>query len=487
VSGTAPIDRAGYDRSQLRVGIVHIGVGGFHRAHQAMVLDRLMDSGVAMDWAICGVGVLPGDARMRDILQAQDGRYTLVLRHPDGTHEAREIGSIVEYLFAPDDPEAVIERMAAPDVRIVSLTITEGGYSLNQATGEFDPSTPDVVYDLRPESVPRTVFGLVTEALRRRRARAVAPFAVMSCDNIQGNGDVTRRTFSAFARLKDPDLGAWLETAVAFPNSMVDRITPVTTERDLLEIRARFGVSDGWPVVAEPFFQWVLEDNFPNGRPPLEQGGVQLVADVEPYELMKLRLLNASHQGLCYFGRLLGYTYVHEAAQDPLIARFLTRYMDEEATPTLRPVPGIDLPRYRTSLIERFANAEVGDTIARLCADSSDRIPKWLLPVVRHQLAAGRQTPRAAAIVASWARYAEGVDEEGQQIDVVDRSRAQVMASAVRDDAKPISFLRQRDLFGDLAESPQFAADYVWALRSLRRDGARATLVAINNQASPTD
>ncbi len=468
-----------YDRSRLRVGIVHFGVGGFHRAHQAMVLDRLMNDGEALDWAICGVGVLPGDRAMRDALEAQDCRYTLVLKHPDGTREARTIGSIAEYLFAPEDPAAVVERMTDPAVRIVSLTITEGGYNTNQVTGEFDEGDPAIRADLDDDTPPRTVFGLVVEALRRRRERGVAPFTIMSCDNIQGNGHVAARAFTRFAQLKDPALGDWIAAEVAFPSSMVDRITPVTTEEDRRMVAEEFGVRDAWPVVAEPFFQWVLEDSFTAGRPPFERAGVQVVDDVEPYELMKLRLLNAGHQGIAYFGRLSGYTYAHEAARDPLIADLLRRYWREEARPTLRPVPGVDLDEYTETLIERFSNEHVRDTLARLCAESSDRIPKWLLPVVREQLAAGRGVRRSAAIVASWARYAEGVDEHGHPLEVVDRLRETVMANAARQRDDVVAFLREKSLFGSLADDERFVADYTWALRSLTDDGAQATLRAL--------
>ncbi|WP_344978535.1 mannitol dehydrogenase family protein [Streptosporangium fragile] len=465
-----------YDRSRLTVGIVHFGVGGFHRAHQAMYLDRLMNDGRAHDWAICGVGVLPGDARMRDALTAQDGLYTMVLKHPDGTREARVIGSITEYLFAPDDPEAVVEKMADPAVRIVSLTVTEGGYNIHPVTGEFDAEAPAIRADLAPGAVPATVFGLVTEALRRRRDRGAAPFTVMSCDNIQGNGHVARRTFTAFARLADPALAAWIEDAVAFPDSMVDRITPVTTDEDREDLVRRFGVEDAWPVVCEPFTQWVLEDRFSSGRPPWEEAGVQVVADVEPYELMKLRLLNAGHQSLCYFGYLAGYRYAHEATADPAIATFLLGYMDAEATPTLRPVPGIDLAAYKRTLIERFSNPEVRDTLARLCAESSDRIPKWLLPVVREQLARGGEVARAAAVVASWARYAEGADESGEPIEIVDRLRDRLTAAARTQREHPTAFIEDRDLFGDLADDKRFVEPYLRALESLHTKGARATV-----------
>jgi len=465
-----------YDRDLVMPGMVHIGVGGFHRAHQAMYHDCLMNQGTALDWGICGVGVLAADRRMKEVLDAQDGLYTLVLKHNDGTWEPRVIGSIVQYLFAPDDPEAVIERMAAPSTRIVSLTITEGGYNLSDVTGEFDVINPDVLADLAPGAVPRTAFGLVTEALRRRRQRGQPPFTVMSCDNLQGNGHLARKAFTTFARLRDPDLGDWVENETRFPNSMVDRITPVTTDADRAEVRERFGIEDRWPVVCEPYTQWVLEDSFTTGRPAYEQAGVQVVEHVEPYELMKLRLLNVSHQAMAYFGYLCGYRLVHEAAEDPLFQAFLLGYMDDEATPTLPPVPGVDLESYKHTLIERFSNPQVRDTIARLCAESSDRIPKWLLPVIRIQLASGGEIRRSAAVVASWARYAEGVDEQGQPIEVVDRMRDSLMVLARRQREDPDAFIANGALFGDLADNKPFTSAYRSALAHLYDRGARATL-----------
>jgi mannitol 2-dehydrogenase len=260
---------------------------------------------------------------------------------------------------------------------------------------------------------------------------------------------------------------------------MVDRITPVTTDEDRAQVAERFGVTDGWPVVCEPFTQWVLEDHFSQGRPALEDVGVQVVADVEPYELMKLRLLNASHQALCYFGYLAGYRLVHEVAQDPLFASFLLAYMDREATPTLAPVPGVDLDAYKHKLIERFSNAAVRDTVARLCSESSDRIPKWLLPVIRENLVAGRDVTHAAAVVASWARYAEGVDEQGQPIMVVDRLASQLTAIAQRQHEDPLAFVANRELFGDLVDQPGFTQPYRATLESLHSRGARATLESL--------
>jgi mannitol 2-dehydrogenase len=461
------VPKPGYDRARVSTGVVHFGVGGFHRAHQAMYHDRLMNRGEALDWGICGVGVMPADARMRDVLRAQDGLYTLIEKHPDGSRDARVIGSITEYLYAPEEAEAVIEKLADPATRIVSLTITEGGYDL------------DVLQELEPEAVAKTAFGLVTAALARRRERGDAPFTVMSCDNLEGNGRLARQAFTAFARSRDAELGDWIEREVSFPNSMVDRITPATTDEDVAEARDDLGVEDDWPVVCEPFTQWVLEDAFSAGRPPYEDAGVQIVDDVEPYELMKLRLLNASHQAIAYFGHLCGYKFVHEAAQDPLFRSLLSGYMDEEATPTLAPVPGVDLPEYKRTLIERFSNPEVRDTIARLCAESSDRIPKWLLPVVRRQIETGGEIRRSAAIVASWARYAEGVDEEGRPIEVVDRLAAGLTEIARRQREDPVAFIKNREVFGDLADDERFAAAYRAAIRSLHERGARATLAAL--------
>ena len=468
-----------YDRDRVTPGVVHFGVGGFHRAHQAMYHDRLMNDGAPLHWGICGVGVMAADRLMQHALDAQDGLYTLVLKHSDGTYEPRVIGSIVEYLYAPDDPEAVIARMTSESTRIVSLTITEGGYNISDVTGEFDAENPEVIHDLGPGAEPRTTFGLITEALRRRRKRGLTPFTIMSCDNLQGNGHLARHVFTAFARLREPDLSEWVEREVRFPDSMVDRITPVTTDADRAEIRDRFGIDDRWPVFCEPFTQWVLEDSFTHTRPPYEEGGVQLVADVGPYELMKLRLLNASHQAMCYFGYLCGYRLVHEAAQDPLFQAFLLGYMNVEAAPTLAPVPGVDLDDYKHTLIARFSNAHVRDTIARLCAQSSDRIPKWLLPVVRQQLATGGEIRRSAAVVASWARYAEGVDEQGRAIEVVDRFGDRLMQLARSQYTDPDAFIANRQLFGDLVEDERFVASYRSALASLHLRGARATLESL--------
>ena len=452
-----PIDTPNYDRHSVSVGIAHIGAGHFHRAHQAMYIDRLLQRGMAREWGICGIGVMPGDWTMRDVLRDQGGLYTLVLENPDGTRDAHMIGSIIDYRYAPDDPEAALEVLAAATTRIISLTITEGGYR--------DPEGP--------------AFALITEALARRRCRGIAAPTIVSCDNIESNGEIARRAVLANAERRDPGLADWVAEHTRFPSSMVDRITPATTLEMAAQVRRDFGVDDRWPVLAEPFTAWVLEDDFADGRPPLEQAGVLLVDDVGPYESMKLRLLNAGHQSLCYFAYLCGFEFVHDAARDPLFAEFLLAYFDFEAIPTLAPVPGIDLHDYSRTLVERFGNPGVRDTVARLCAYSSDRIPKWLLPVIYDNLASDGSVRLAAATVASWARYAEGADEWGQPIEVVDQLADSLVPIARSQHENPTAFIEINAVFGDLAQQPRFVEAYRWALESLHRNGARATLEAL--------
>jgi mannitol 2-dehydrogenase len=452
-----PIEAPNYDRGSVTVGIAHIGAGHFHRAHQAMYIDRLLQAGLAREWGICGVGVMPADWTMRDVLNDQDGLYTLILEKPDGGREAQVIGSIIDYRYAPDDPESALEVLAAPSTRIISLTITEGGYR--------DPDGP--------------AFALIVEALDRRRRLGIAAPTIVSCDNIEHNGEIAGRAVLAHAESRDPGLAEWIAEHTRFPSSMVDRITPSTTLEMAKEVRRDFGVNDRWPVVAEPFTAWVLEDKFADGRPPLEQAGVLLVDDVAPYELMKLRLLNAGHQCLAYFAHLCGFEFVHEAASDPLFAEFLLAYFESEAIPTLPAVPGIDLHEFSRTLIERFSNPGVRDTVARLCAYSSDRIPKWLLPVINDNLASDGSVRLAAATVASWARYAEGTDEWGEPFEVVDQLADSLVPIARSQYEHPTAFIEIAAVFGDLAHQPRFVQAYSWTLDSLHRKGARATLEAL--------
>ncbi|TMA12692.1 MAG: mannitol dehydrogenase family protein [Deltaproteobacteria bacterium] len=417
-----------FDPAGLPGSIVHVGVGGFHRAHQAVYLDDLLAQGGARQWGLCGVGLLPHDARMRDVLRAQDCLYTVIERSGAGDR-ARVIGSIGSFLFAPDEPEAVIEKMASPVCRIVSLTITEGGYYVNEGTGQFDATHPDIRHDLEHPHAPKGAFGYLAEALDRRRQRGLAPFTVMSCDNLQGNGDIARRMFLAFAERRNEELARWIAENGAFPNGMVDRITPATTDahRDL--VRESFGIIDGWPVVTEPFKQWVIEDRFPAGRPPWERVGAQMVSDVHPYEMMKIRLLNASHA------------------------------------------------QYRRTLIERFGNPVLRDQLARIGTEGSARIPKFVLPSILDRVSRGGPMRALTFTVAAWFRYLAGTDERGNPLPINDPMSEELVRRARAGGEDPKELLGIVKLFGTvLPNSPAFTNYLAEALKSLHREGARQAL-----------
>ena len=466
-----------YDRNRLAPAIVHIGVGGFHRAHQAVYLDDLAAHGITLAWGETGVGLLPADKHMAEALIPQDCLFTVVAR--DASEDtARVIGSMTDYLFAPDNHARVLDRLADPATRIVSLTITEGGYNVDSHTGHFDADNPKIQEDVQHPDLPSGVFGYLCAALERRRGAGAPPFTVLSCDNLQGNGTIARTAVTSFARLRDDRLADWIEANVAFPNGMVDRITPQTTAADRALVAETFGIVDAWPVMTEPFTQWVLEDTFCNGRPPLEQAGVQVVPDVHPYETMKLRLLNASHQAMGYLGYLAGYRYIHDVMADADFRAFIARLMDDEVAPLLPPVPGIDLAGYQQTLLERFANPKIGDQVARICTDGSDRMPKFLLPSLVEALQQGRPHRLLTLAVAGWLRYLRGVDEAGQEISIADRlaGELRVRANEGRDNPRPL--LSLSSVFGDLGSNETFVSELTVALRELDARGARATLSA---------
>lgn len=473
----AAVDPPRYDRAATSVGIVHVGIGGFHRAHAAMYVDRLLRRSGNEQWAIGGVGVFAAERATKEVFDAQDGLYTLMLHETGQPTTTTVIGSLREYLLAPDDPSAVLERMAHPQTKVVSMTITEGGYAYDISTGVLDVSEPGIAHDLaNPDGPPTSVFGLVTGAMALRRERGLPAFTVMSCDNVQGNGHVARGAFTAFARERSADLASWMDDSVSFPSSMVDRITPRPTSADGEEVARTHGYRDDWALSAEPFTQWVLEDDFSNGRPPLEEAGVSVVGDVAPYEMMKLRLLNAAHQVLCHVGSLVGLTYVHEACLDPMIGRLVEGYLQQEGLPTVPAVPGEDLPEYCRQVVRRFSNSAVEDTLHRVCSFGSDRIFTFLLPVVRDQLAAGRDISRSVFTIAAWARYGEGVDEQGRAIDVVDLRKDEVQQASRASVDRPLAFLELPGLFGDLAQDERFRSQFEAALTSIREVGSRRTL-----------
>lgn len=465
-----------YDRRKLGQGIVHIGVGGFHRAHQTIYTEDLFDQNEDLEWGFCGIGLLSHDRQMRDILQEQDYLYTLIERSVTGDH-ARIVGSIVNYIFAPENIERAIEKMAGPETKIVSLTITEGGYYIHSGTGEFDPSHADIQYDLAHPQAPRSSFGFLLEALDRRRCRQQKPFTVMSCDNIQSNGLVTKKMLLAFAKLSNPELANWIEEHVSFPNSMVDRITPATTDEHRELTRKQFGIADKWPVTTEPFKQWVIEDHFTLGRPSWEKTGAQMTNDVLPYEKMKLRLLNASHQALCYIGMLLGYEFVHQTMEDEDIRNLVSLLMDIDVTPILSEVPGVDLTTYKRTLIERFANPAIRDQLSRIGIYGSTGIPKFMLPTIEEQLKKGGSFKYLAFTIACWFRYLQGKDELGNDIVMKDPNADTLKAIALASAQKVGGFLELREIFsGELSNSEEFVTLVQKFLTDFYTKGARNTL-----------
>ncbi len=462
------IARPTYDRSRLQARIVHIGVGGFHRSHQAFYTDQLMESTGATDWGICGVGLRESDRKIGDILKKQDYLYTLIVKHPGGRVETRVIGSLTDFLLSCDDPGAVIARMVHSDTEIVSLTITEGGYNFSAETGEFDFEQPDVKHDLAAPDRPKTVFGFLAAALRERRVSGRPAFTVQSCDNIQHNGDVTRKMLLAFVSRQDPELAEWIGREVCFPNAMVDRITPVTTSEDIKYLDTTYGLKDEWPVTCEPFIQWVIEDNFSGARPAWETVGAQFVSDVTPYEKMKLRLLNAGHSVLGLLGSIHGHATIDGCMADSLFATYLRRFMDFEATPVLDAVPGIDVEDYKACLVERFGNPNIKDNLARICLESSSKLPKFLIPTITENLARGGGIEYATLVIAAWCYYSDrGTSRHGAQLDIVDGMKAELHAAAVETARDKLAFLKVKAVFGDLASNTIFAAQYVRMIDAL--------------------
>lgn len=472
---TQTVQTPAYDRSRLSPGIVHIGLGNFHRAHMAVYLDDLFAKGVGQDWAIIGAGVRAPDARMRDALKAQECLSTVIELDPKGK-TARRVGSMVDFLPVEADNAALIATMSLPHIRIVSLTVTEGGYYVDPATGRFDPTHPDIVADGANPAKPATAFGAILAALKARRAAGIAPFTVMSCDNLPGNGHVTAAAVVGLARLSDPALAEWVAAHVAFPNCMVDRITPATGPRERA-LAASFGLGDDpVPVTCEPFRQWVLEDNFPAGRPPLEQVGVTFTPDVHAYEVMKIRILNGGHAIIAYPGGLLDIDYVHEAMADPQIRAFLDKAEREEILPIVPPVPGTNLNDYFTLIIDRFANPEVADTERRLCLDGSNRQPKFIIPSIADNLAKGT-LPRGLILESAlWCRYCMGVSDAGKPIEPNDPNWDRLHATARAAATDPATWLAMEDIYGPLGKNPAVIACFAGFLNDLGARGTRAVL-----------
>ena len=463
-----------YDRRALKRSIVHIGVGGFHRAHLASYIDELCRAGNT-EWGIVGVGVLAGDAAMAEALGAQDHLYTLVSRDAERT-DVRVIGSIIDFVHAHPDPEPLIALIADPVTQILSLTVTEGGYPVDDATARYDPDSPN--------AGDGSTFSTIAAGLNRRRLAGGEPITILSCDNIIGNGRATRTSTLAEARRTGgDDLIAWIETNVAFPNGMVDRITPATSDSDRHWLVANHKLIDRWPVVAEPFRQWVIEDDFAGARLPLEQLDVIVTDDVEPYENMKLRLLNAGHSCLAYLAALEGHTLVHEAMADPALRGLVEHLLRRESKPNIPEVPGIELDDYIDSLVERFSNPKVGDQISRLCLDGTVKFPKFLVPTIEAQLAGSGPIGLSALALAGWCAYLNGIDHRGQEIELADdpgRERARELAQASQTD--PAAFAAFVEVLGpSVSTSDRFRNTFVNALHHLRASGVHGAVAAAIN------
>ncbi|EAU37947.1 hypothetical protein ATEG_01190 [Aspergillus terreus NIH2624] len=486
----AQIFAAGKDRvkvptyqrgSAVKEGIVHVGVGGFHRAHLAVYVDQLMQNHGVNDYAICGVGLQPFDAAMRDALRSQDHLYTVIERSAKGSF-AHVVGSINSYLFAPDNREAVIAKMAHPDTHIVSLTITESGYYYNENTHELQAEHPDIQFDLDPanEKTPRTTFGFLYAALARRHQQGLRPFTVLSCDNMQKNGSITRHMLESFARLRNPELAKWIAEQGAFPNAMVDRITPQTSPTDKKALAETIGIEDSWPVVTEPFMQWVLEDQFSDGRPPFEKAGAQVVKnvhDVEQFEKHKLRLLNGSHSAIGYAGQMAGFEYVHEVMEHPLYNRFVWQMMQEEVKPLLPEIPGVDIDEYCKTLMERFSNPTIMDQLPRICLNASGKIPQFIMPSIAEAIWVTGPFRRLCFVAAAWFRYLNGIDDSGKTFNVDDPMREELQAKARAGGTNPAELLNVKSLFGDdLRSDKRFLQEITTAMEAIARDGIMKTM-----------
>jgi mannitol 2-dehydrogenase len=469
----ASISLPTYDRSAISPGILHIGVGNFHRAHQASYLDRLFNLGLDHDWGLIGAGIKPYDAAMRSTLQQQDWLTTVVELDPDGLTAAIN-GAMVDFLEV--NSRKLIEKLADPQIRIVSLTITEGGYFIDAKTGGFQSDHPDIQRDVDNPSDPQTVFGILIAGLALRRQRAIAPFTIMSCDNLPENGHVTKQVIVGLAEAMAPEMAAWIGDNVAFPSGMVDCITPATSDRERKLVAEHFGIEDASPVACEPFRQWVLEDNFPQGRPALEKVGVEFVDDVSPFELLKLRILNGGHAAIAYPSALLGLTYVHQAMANPLVSAFLRKLQFAEIIPTVPAVPGVDFETYFATVERRFANDQVADTIPRLCLDGSNRQPKFILPAIADRLRSGQPIDGLSLAVAFWCRYCAGTNEMGETIVIDDVQVERLRDHAIRARHDPAVFLEMSDIFGQVAMEPEFRERFANALNSIWKNGTRSTL-----------
>ena len=470
------VKRPEYDRSALTPGIVHIGLGNFHRGHQAWYLHRLMQQGLALDWAIIGAGVRPNDEAQRKRLAAQDYLTTLIELDPAG-RSAEVTGSMIGYVPVEEGNGSLIAQMADPAIRIVALTVTEGGYYIDPATKGFDAGHADIQHDAANPERPRTAFGAMIAALKQRREKGIGPFTGQSCDNLQGNGTILRQTVVSLARLSDPDLADWIDANCTFPNSMVDCIVPATGPKELALVK-EFGIDDAAPVTHENYRQWVIEDDFCAGRPEWDKAGATFSDDVHAYEAMKIRILNGGHQVISNPGEILSVEFISGCMSHPLIGPFFRKVAGEEIVPQVEPVPGMTPQAYVELIDRRFSNPEIVDTVRRVAFDGSSRHTGFILPVLRDALEAGSPIEGLALTEALWARMCEGTREDGTAIEPNDPIWDKLTAAAKAAKDRPQSWLDQRDLYGDLGDNVRFSESFARWLGLIWSDGTEAALRA---------
>ncbi len=459
------VDVPGYDRFELKRSIVHIGVGNFHRAHQAVYFDELAGSGISRQWGITGVNLRQG--RTKALLAAQNGLYTVVQRG-HGEDTARVVGSICAWHYAGEDRAAVLAALTDEQTRLVTLTITGNAYRIDERT--------DAATEPQPWNDFSSTWVYLAEALDRRRRAGIAPFTVLSCDNVPDNGHAARSALVSIASLRDPSLGRWINRNVAFPSAMVDRITPETKSLDTDFVEHTFGIVDKWPVLAEPYRQWIIEDEFCNERPPLEEVGVEFVADVRPHKLVKTRVLNGTHSAIAYLATLAGYQRSDEVMRDPVFGRYVEQLMRDEISPLLPAVPGLDIDHYCTAVIDRLSNPRISDPLTRLARRGSVKMPAYLLPSLHEAIAAGRPHNLLMLAVAGWARYLRGTDLDGRSIEIHDPQRDLLRASAKIGKNNPDPLLRNHDIFGDLRSVPGFVHRLQQMIQTIDTLGVSAAL-----------
>ncbi|MET7030575.1 mannitol dehydrogenase family protein [Sediminicola luteus] len=460
--------KANIDRDKIKTSIVHLGVTNFHRAHQAAYMQELIEKHHELNFGICGIDLLESDRKIYNILKDQDGLYTAIFKNTNGIHEYKIIDAIVEYFYGPENPLAAIERMAQPDIKIISLTIAEDGYHLNEITGEFNLTHPEVEQDILNKFNPKTVFGYLTQAFKLRKNRGIPGCTILSCDNIKKNGDTIKSSFFNYVAKTEPSLLPWLEQNTSFPNSMVDRITTVTSSEDIELLKKKYLIYDQWPVVCETFSSWIIEDKFLFDRPDWEKAGIQFVKNIEPFENMKLRILNAGHSILGILGTLHGYKYVHEVANDEDFVLFLNAFIDKEVANNLVGSSEQNIQSYKREVIQRFKNAHIKDRLSRICKESSSKIPLFILPTTQDQLAKKDHIENSAFLIAAWCKYYDGEDDQGNTYEIMDSLSNQLVRAAAKSHVKPEAFLEVSTIFGDLHKHQSLVDRFKYYTTKLR-------------------